>query len=153
MGVHSTDKNVLDKKQSNAPSVDELDVASTPLLDPFYPETFLDGLPEASRPSQTAALSKCLEQAYANGWTAVDLSAACRRDMSNKQPRNPAGLLMSILRELSQQPASEHRVSETPIPPRFDAAAAESQRSSAVPMPDELRRQLQELSNQIGATA
>ena len=163
-GVVSSNTELINTKQSS-PSVtrnedqprirEELTTVAEGFSDPIYLEVYVDALPARFQPDRSSSqLSNLLGAAQRNGWEAVRLAQTVVESCTNPNVRNPAGLALTILKQLSQQPAREYSTrSETPIPPRWDAAAAEAQRQNSQPMPEQIRAQLQELAKGERVTA
>jgi len=75
------------------------------IADPLYVESVLAALPERLRPEATPKVAAALAAAAARGWTPGALVEATRQAIKN--PRAGAGLTVTVLEQLSQQPPRE----------------------------------------------
>jgi hypothetical protein len=82
--------------------------------DPIEAQIFLDAIPAHRRPSLTPAASLALGEALAKGWTPKKLAEAINREVTNPHAR--AGMTVKALRELSQQPPTEHSTNRAEAP-------------------------------------
>ena len=75
------------------------------IADPLYVESVLAALPDRLRPEATPKVAAAVAAAAARGWTPGALVEATRQAIKN--PRAGAGLTVTVLEQLSQQPPRE----------------------------------------------